>query len=545
MGVCVVAGPVMADSPEEMADANPAQVSANVLEPVGYAATPLPAVLEPLGDAGSSPVALDPRVNPEDDRAKKAGMVTRDGNMKPGGKSKTKKISADDVIDTEDTRVDALQPALAAPESKPPEGGTEGRQDMFTVALANVYATHPQLKAQRETLEATDEGVSQAVSNLRPNVVAGYSVGRISTERDDSSRSTAKTASASQPIFVGGALSGIQGAKQRVKAGQAQLTAVEQQVLFDAVVAYSNVVNRLAVLQVNQNNVALLNKQFLATKSRFDVGQITRTDLAQAQSRLASAKANERLALGFLDVDRATFNRVIGFDAPDSLALPPEPDRLPQSLEEAKEQATAAEPTLLAAQELEKASKSDVGMFKGSILPTVNFVAATRDVQNNVSGTGNSNDSLTLNVTVPLYQSGAEWSRARQARDLAQRASYLTVDTKNAVVQNVTQAWQNYVTAKAVITSNEEAVRASKTAMKSIQQENKFGSRTILDVLNTQQDMVNTQVNLVNARVAERQAAYRLLATVGRLTADSLRLPVDINDPKQHYNKVKYKLIGF
>lgn len=514
ISACWLASPAWAEDFSAMADASPNFPASNIVaEPVADAA-PLPPVAKPVS--------------------------------KPGKSKKAKKLDPDDVVDSEDTKVDALQPALAAPEGSPPESGKAGKPDMFTTALANVYATHPQLKAERENLQATDENVSLAVSSIRPDVRAGYSVGRISTDRDDSSRSTVKTASATQPLFVGGAIAGIRGAKQRVKAGQAQLTAVEQQVLFDAVVAYSNVVNRLAVLQVNQNNVDLLNKQFLATKSRFQLGDnITRTDLAQAESRLAAAKASERAALGLLEVDRATFNRVIGFDAPDSLGLPPEPAKLPESLEEAKAQATANEPTLNAAQELEKASKSDVSVFKGAILPTVNFVAARRDVDNNVTGTGNSNDSLTVNLTVPLYQSGAEWARARQARDLAQRASYQTVDTKNAVIQNVTQAWQNYVTAKAVITSNEEAVRAAKVAMKSIQQENKFGTRTILDVLNTQQDMVNTQVNLVNARVAERQAAYRLLATVGRLTAQSLQLPVDINNPNQHYDRVKYKLIGF
>ena len=214
------------------------------------------------------------------------------------------------------------------------------------------------------------------------------------------------------------------------------------------------------------------------------------------------------------------------------------------------------EPTLNAALQLEKALKSDVSVYKGAVLPTLNAVASRRDSNNSVgggtNGTGttissgsNNRDSLTLNLVVPLYQSGAEYARVRQAKDLAEQAKYNAIDTKNSVIETVTQTWQNYVTAKAVITSNEEAVRAAKTAMNSIQQENKYGSRTILDVLNTQQDMFNAQVNLVNARVTERQAAYKLLAAVGRLTASNLHLPVDINDPNQHYDDVKYKLIGF
>jgi len=459
-------------------------------------------------------------------------------------KNKKKSAPAKNDIAAENPKIDALQPALASPEKTGVEGDV--KQDLFTSVLANVYITHPQLKAQREAQEATDENVNLAISNIRPNVQAGYSRGRISTDFDNSSKSTIKTATATQPLIVGGAISGIRGAKQRVKAGQSQLMAVEQQVLFDAVVAYSTVVNRLAVLQVNQNNVDLLNKQYLATKARFEVGEITRTDMAQAQSRLATAKANERTALGALDVDRATFARVVGFDAPASLSLPPEPKDLPASLGEAQTQATAHEPTLNAAQQLEKARQNDVSVFKGAIFPSLNANASHREVDNTVGGSqAITNDSLTLNLVVPLYQSGAEYARVRQAKNLAEQAKFVTIDTRNAVTQAVAQSWQNYVMAKEVITSNEEAVRAAKVAMNSIQQENKFGTRTILDVLNTQQDMFNAQVMLVNARVSERQAAYRLLAAVGRLTAGDLHLPVDINDPNQHYDNVKYKLIGF
>ncbi len=460
-------------------------------------------------------------------------------------KKTAKKAQAKNDLQADNPKIDALQPALAAPE----EGSGENaeKKDLFTAALANVYNTHPQLKSQQAAQKATDENVNLAFSAVRPDVNAGYSVGRVSNKNDDSRRSTLTTYSATQPLFVGGALAGIRGAKQRVAAGQAELTAVEQQVLYDAVVAYSNVVNGLAVLQVNQNNVDLLNKQFLATKARFQVGDnITRTDLAQAQSRLATAKAGERAALGNLDVARATFSRVIGFDAPESLSLPPEPKGLPDTLDMARDQAAVNEPTLNAAAQLEKASKSDVSVYKGAILPSLNAVAQRRDATNSVSGgSQGKNDTLTLNLTVPLYQTGAEYARVRQAKDLAEEAKYHTIDTKNAVIETVTQSWQNYVTAKAVIVSNEDAVRAAKTAMNSIQQENKYGSRSILDVLNTQQDMFNSQVSLVNARVAERQAAYKLLAAVGRLTAEGLHLPVDINDPNQHYDDVKYKLIGF
>jgi outer membrane protein len=154
------------------------------------------------------------------------------------------------------------------------------------------------------------------------------------------------------------------------------------------------------------------------------------------------------------------------------------------------------------------------------------------------------NDALTVNLVIPLYQSGAEWSRIRAAENQAQQAKFSAMDTKDAVMESVTRAWQDYNTAKAVIASNEEAVRAATIALDGIRQENQYGTRTVLDVLNTEQDMFTAQVNLVNARVSEKQVAYRLLASVGNLTAQNLNLPVTLNDPKQHYEDVKYKLIG-
>ncbi|NBO19233.1 MAG: secretion protein [Proteobacteria bacterium] len=431
---------------------------------------------------------------------------------------------------------------MAGPQGEKPEA-----QQRFLDALANVYMTHPQLFAQRESLKATDETVNQAVSGFRPDVRANYSKGRVNTRQENGAQTETRSFNVTQPVFDGlSTVSNYKGARDRVEAAQANLTALEQQVLLDGITAYTNVVNSMAVLQVNQNNVDLLNRQYLATKSRFDVGEVTRTDTAQAQTRLEIAKASERQVLGTLDADRATFRRIIGFDAPQDLTLPAIPGGLPATLEEALVIATTNEPTLAAAQELESARLNDLNALKGAILPSVNLTGGVRRVQNTVGGSQSvSNDSIQLNFIVPLYQSGAEWSRVRQAKHLAAQAKFNAMDTRNAVVESVTRAWQLYVAAREVIKSSESAVDAAKTAMQSIRQESKFGVRTILDVLNTQQDMFNAQVSLVNARVTERLTAYRLLASVGRLTAKDLGLRVDVYDPNQHYDKVKYKLIGF
>lgn len=489
-----------AQSATDAADANPAQAQPNVLQQV----------------VAKASVAAPPPAPEKAPAARKPGSLDAEGN-------------------------------IVLPELASPEGEREDAQQRFIEALANVYRTHPQLFAQRESLKATDETVNQAVSGFRPDVRYNYAKGRVTTRQQSGAQTETKNFSVTQPVFDGlSTISNYKGARDRVEAAQANLTALEQQVLLDGITAYTNVVNSMAVLQVNQNNVDLLNRQFLATKSRFEVGEVTRTDAAQAQTRLEIAKAGERQVLGTLDADRATFRRIIGFDAPQDLSLPAIPDGIPQTLDEALLVATSNEPALAAAQELESARLNDVNALKGAILPSVNLTGGVRRVVNTVGGSQSvSNDNIQLNVVIPLYQSGAEWSRVRQAKHLAQQAKYTAMDTRNAVVESVTRAWQLYVAAREVIKSAESAVEAAKTAMQSIRQESKFGVRTILDVLNTQQDMFNAQVSLVNARVTERLTAYRLLASIGRLTARDMGLPVDVYDPNQHYDKVKYKLIGF
>lgn len=425
------------------------------------------------------------------------------------------------------------------------------RQDEFFAALRNVYVNHPQLKAQREALAAIDEGVAQAVSGFRPSASAGYSAGRERGEgsngRWDYDGSNSKSLEVTQPIFSGGSsLAEYASAKDRVKAGRAELIALEQQILLAAIVAYTDVVEKKSVLKVNQHNVDVLAKDLKDTNARFEVGELTRTDIAHSQARLASAKAAERQALGDLATAQATFRRVIGYDPPPSIALPAEPSHLPASVQEATQWAEANNPVLEAARHLENATQNDVDIRTSSLFPTVNLQGnmTRRDVANSNVSRGDS-DQLLLNVNIPLYQSGAEYSRIRAAKNLAQQAKFSAIDTKNGITEDATRAWQDYNTAKAIITSNEQAVKAAREALDSIRQENMQGLRTTLDVLNTEQDYFSARVELVKSTVAEKQQAYRLLAATGHLTARDLKLPVDLIDSQTHYDDVKNQLIGF
>lgn len=447
-----------------------------------------------------------------------------------------------------------VDPSITAlpsePESLLPPATEWEKQQEFLSALANLYETQPQLKAQREAQKALDESVNQAISGFRPDVEAGYSVGRNRSNDTndvwDYRNSQQRSISVTQPVFSGGGtLASFKAARERVKAGRAQLTAVEQQVLYNGVVAYTDWVQKQSVLEVNRHNVDVLQKQLDATQARYDVGELTKTDIAQSQARLASAESGERQAQGDLESSRATFFRIIGFEPPPGLELPPVPV-LPESMQQAIDWAHANEPTLQAARHVEVATDSDINVGVASLLPSASVQGTASRGNDSIPGLGRGdNDSIRLNLTIPLYQSGAEWSRVRAAKNLAQQAKFTYFDTRAGVTENVTRAWQDYQTVRAVITSNEQAVKAAREALEGIHQETLYGTRTILDMLNTEQDLFNAQLDLIKAKVAEKQQAYRLLAAVGKLTASDLKLDVDLDDPKKHYDDVKYKLIGF
>lgn len=424
-------------------------------------------------------------------------------------------------------------------------------KDVFKEALAHAYDTNPTLMAQREALKAVDENMAQAVSGFRPDLSVGYSRGRARnrTAGDWNMRNPdGKELVAVQPVFNGGeSWASYKSAKERVKAGRAQLLDVEQQVLFSAVDAYSNVVEKQSVLKLSQNNVDVLARQRDAVQARFDAGTLTRTDVAQAEARLSQAQADERQALGDMAAAQAGFKRMIGFESPsDELLMPPVPPGLPQSLQETVELAKTANPSLEAARFLEKAAASDVNVRASALLPDVDITGAmSRSNETSTLGSRFDQDSLTLNVNIPLYQSGAEWSRIRQAKNIAKQAEYTTMDTHNSVVEMATRAWEDYNTAKAVIISTEEAIKAAEIALEGVKQENEFGVRTVLDVLDAEQELFSIRVNYVRAQRHEKLQAYRLLAAAGKLTPEILALHVNAYDSKEHYDTVKYQLLGF
>jgi outer membrane protein len=426
--------------------------------------------------------------------------------------------------------------------------------ETLSEALTMAYATNPELSAQRANLRVQDEDIAVAKSGYRPQVGASASVNRATTDPSGTgsfgSTNQSYDASVSQPLFRGYRTTNtVKSVESSIFAGREQLRGTEQGVLFDAVTAYMNVIRDEAILRLNQNQVDVLRQQLRATKDRFRVGELTRTDTAQAEARLARSDSGRIAAEGTLSNSREAYRRVVG-QLPGTLVEPALPV-LPTSVDEAIDVAAKENPQLRAAQFIEKSSQFDVKTAKGSVLPSVDAVAGvSRSDRSNLGNqsfgsSASTNASIGAQVNIPLYQTGAEYARVRQAKQLAsQRQIEINVATRQ-VEEQVHNAWELMRTARANIVAQQSAVSANAVALEGVRQELTVGSRTTLDVLDAQQEYLNAQVLLVQAKRDAAVAAYGVLASVGRLDAQALKLPVDVYDPTRHYENIKNKWFGW
>lgn len=420
-------------------------------------------------------------------------------------------------------------------------------------ALAEAYATNPDLVAERARVRAVDEQVPQALSNWRPQVTVNgrYGVRRLDretsvgldSERTDQPQSIGVTIN--QNLFRGFRTQAeTERARNRVAAARGDLVGTEQDVLLESVVAYMNVLRDTAVLELRNNNVSVIEQQLQATRDRFDVGELTRTDVAQAESRLSRAIADRTSAEAALESSRAAYRRSIGRD-PVDLQQPDLPPSLPAAEEEALAIAVDNNPGVVSADFTERAARSDIDLRRGELLPTLTL-DATVDRDKDISGSDveDTEGAITARLTVPLYQSGAVYSRIREAKQTAsQRLSELAL-SKRVAAQDASDAWDDFRAAQARITSFEAEVQAQEVAFDGVSQEAQVGSRTVLDVLDAEQELLDARVNLVTARRDLVVSAYSLLSAVGRLTAQELGLAVNVYDPTRNFEQVEDKLFG-
>lgn len=421
-------------------------------------------------------------------------------------------------------------------------------------ALVKAYQGNPTLKSERARLRATDEGVPQALSGWRPTVsVSGsYGVERTnSTSNGPANKSADVTEpltgslTVSQNLYRGGrTVAATDSAEHTVKADRARLSETEQTVLLSVVTAYANVVRDQAVVELNRNNERVLQRQLEATGDRFRVGEVTRTDVSQAESRLSRARADRIAAEGSLTDSRAAYENAVG--EPPVVLKPAKPlEDLPRTLPEAVAMAKSNNYSVVRSRYLELAAESDVRQVVGELLPSLSLngeLAANRETSTDRSESESM--SVIARVSMPLYASGSVTSRARAAKQTVfQRRDEFNQAVRDAV-EAATGAWQVVQTGRAQIRAFSAAVKAAEIALEGVREEANVGSRTVLDVLDAEQELLDARVGLVRSMRDELVATYQLRQAIGDATAAKLGLPVALYNVEKHYRDVRGKWWG-
>ncbi len=477
-------------------------------------------------------------------------------------------------------------------------GGAPIHAESLKEALAAAYLYNPTLKAAQAQLRATDNGVSKAKSGYRPTVSATIQDGwedirnklvsqaavpgavpfcpttiaatgtATCTGANFSSLPLSSLTSAGSKLIGNGVsnpqmaqitatetlfdgfrtYNNIKGAEALVEAGRENVRNTEITVLLNAVTEYMNVVRDAAIVKLRQNNVKVLAEQLRATEDRFKVGEVTRTDVAQAQSGLAASQADLSIAQGTLYGDQALFAQYIGHP-PANLRDPGPPTKLlPKTLQGAIEVAEAEGPGVLSAIFQERAQEHQVKAVKGELLPTLslNASASWANQPFGAPEIGYTQDNRVYGqLTIPLYQAGSVSAQIRQAIETLSQYRQ-NVDAQRELARaNVSSQWGLIVAAKGNVAAGKSAVDATSIALQGVREEEKVGQRTILDVLNSEQQYLNAGVNLVSFQRDLVVASYGVLAYMGRLTAYDISLQAEVYDPTRYYGEVKDAWYGW
>lgn len=422
-------------------------------------------------------------------------------------------------------------------------------------ALSAAYLNNPRLLGGQAELRATNEAVPQALSNWRPRVELS---GRAGLERQsadmgvgdngwesETRRPRSAELAVTQPLYRGGrTVAGVERAENEVLGQRARLVDTEQTVLLDAVTAYMDVWRDEAEVRLNINNEQVISRHLRAARDRFEVGETTRTDVAQAESRLSRASAQRLAAEGQLRTSRAIFREVTGIPA-GTLTQPDPVTDLPASEEQASEQAQRGNPRVVSAGFFDRAAERAVRERIGALLPELNLRGALNEGREQQGrDTKVRGASLIAELRVPLYQQGLVSSQVREARQVSSQRRLEMEQARRAAEQEATSAWEALQSAQAQSVSFEAQVQAAEIALEGVREEATVGARTILDVLDQEQELLDAQVNLVRAQRDEVVASFRLLAAIGHLTAADLGLDVPLYDPEQDYRAVRNLWFG-
>ena len=434
---------------------------------------------------------------------------------------------------------------------------TPAGADTMEAALLRAYQTNPQLNAQRASVRSTDENVPQALSGYRPKVTVTVSGGGQFTNQLTNGSSGKKIEEGPQgPHAVGATLTqtlfnGNQTAnKTRAAESQALgaregLRLLEQSVLLAAATIYMDYLRDAAILEVQRSNTKVLEQTLRQTRDRYSAGLVTPTDVAQSQAQLAAGRTQELAAEATLATTRANFRRIIG-NEPEQLAPASPVDRyLPETLQGAVDLGLAENPNVTAAMFGIDVNFLTVKVNEGTLFPTVTLTASVQKTwQQTITQIRQFNASATAQVSVPIYQGGAEYSLIRQSKENLEQQRLNLEQVRDQSRADLVTAWGQLLAGKAQIASSQAQVSASEIALTGTRREASVGQRTVLDVLNAQQALVNARVALVTAQHDRVVASYAVLSAVGRLSPKVLHLATPIYDPGVHYHQVRDDWLG-
>ena len=423
-------------------------------------------------------------------------------------------------------------------------------------ALAKAYENNPTLTAARAGQRANDENVPIQKSGGLPNVGVGVDYQENLVLPGNSFFSPKRFVSVggqlSVPIYQGGAVrNAVKAAKFRVEAGQADLRATEASIFAQTVGAYMDVIRDQAIVQLNQKNVAVLRTNLQATSDRFEIGDLTRTDVAQSEARLALAEGDLRTAEANLIASRESYVRLVG-EAPVDLEQPPQLPNLPASPDEAVAIALTSNPDIEAANQAVNASRADIGVARATRLPKLS-ATTSGGYNNNLNSVNDPTSENTtksaaagLSLTIPIFQGGRPSAQVRQAQSRTSQAIENYVEVERSVIAQTRGAYAAWRANEQIIAATQQAVSANGLSLEGVRAENSVGTRSILDILNAEQEYLNTQVQLVSAQRNSYVAAFSVLAAMGKAEARDLGIEGGaLYDPEVNYQRVKGQIFDW
>lgn len=402
-------------------------------------------------------------------------------------------------------------------------------------ALVSAYETSGLLEQNRALLRAADEGVAQSLAATLPviNWSVSASQSRVTSPVATTTNAANARISGSLTLYDGGAGDlAVESQKEIVLGTRQSLRAVEQDVLLRAVRAYTNMRSAQEFVQLRENNVRLITQEFRAAQDRFEVGEVTRTDVALAEARLASARSQLAAAQGDLAIAAEEFRVAIGLSPTNPRNVSPAP--VSGTLAEARDVAVRNHPSILEAQHSVTAAELNIRRAEASVRPNM-----TLDGSVSIDQDGNDSSQIGINLVGPIYRGGLLSSQVRQARANRDASRSGLLLTTQSIEQQVANAFAQLQVARATRLASDQQISAAQAAFDGVREEAQLGARTTLDVLNAEQELLDARVGLIAAEADEVVASYTLLAAMGLMTVEHLNLAVQQYDPAAYYNLVK------